>query len=64
MVKEYEAMQEDNTSSVLEELEESKNRTKALEEILDDVECEGGYFALTNPISERTTAGSRKSTKS
>ena len=40
MVKEYEAMQEDNTSSVLEELEESKNRNKALEEILDDVECE------------------------
>ena len=40
MVKEYELMQEDNTSSVLEELEESNNRTKALEEILDDVECE------------------------
>ena len=37
----YELMQEDNTSSVLEELEESKNRTKALEEILDNVECEG-----------------------
>ena len=41
MVKEYEAMQEENTSSVLEELEESKKRTKALKEILDDVECEG-----------------------
>ena len=40
MVKEHELMQEDNTTSVLEELEESKNRTKALEEILDDVECE------------------------
>ena len=40
MVKEYELMREDNTSSVLEELEESKNRTKALEEILDDVECQ------------------------
>ena len=41
MVKEYEAMQEDNTSSVLEELEESKNRTNTLEEILDDAEWEG-----------------------
>ena len=33
-------MQEDNISSVLEDLKESKNRTKALEEILYDVECE------------------------
>ena len=40
MVKEYEAMKEDNISSVLEDLKESKNRTKALEEILYDVECE------------------------
>ena len=74
MVKEYEAMQEDNTSSVLEELEESKN-TEALGEILDDLECEGNILhthiqSLNVQLQEtiprdrrgRFTPGSRRTT--
>ena len=40
LFQEDEFTQEDNTSSNLEELEESNNRSKALEEILDNVECQ------------------------
>ena len=40
LLQEDEFTQEDNTSSDLEELEESNNRSKAMEEILDNVECQ------------------------
>ena len=64
MVKEYEAMQEDNTSSVLEEFEESKNNTNALDEILDDVECEGNsvhsHIRSLNVQLEETTPRDRR----
>ena len=67
-------MQEDNTNSVLEKLEESKN-TEALGEILDDIECEGNSLpshiqSLNVQLQETTprdrrgrfTPGSRRTT--
>ena len=63
MVKEYEAMQQDNTSSVLEKLEESKN-AEALGEILDHVECEGNslpsHIQYLNVQLQETTPRDRR----
>ena len=46
LLQEDEFTQEDNTSSNLEDLEESNNRSKAMEEILDNV-VSAEYSALT-----------------
>ena len=40
MVKEYECMQEDNSSTVVEDLNEANNKLSDMEKILDDAECE------------------------